>query len=464
MLDVVVQFSPDACIRYISPSCLTMLGYAPDAFLGHSGFDYIHPDDRPAAAAAFQNAVGSGGGGAGVEYRIRHSGGHWVWVESVAKQVCDADGTPLGMVCSLRDITQRKQMEEQLKYQAVRDPVTGLYNRAHFETAMSRLSADPASPVGLIMCDLDGLKYVNDTLGHDAGDQLLRNAADLIRTCFSPTEIIARIGGDELAVIMPAADEQRLNACRNQIRAAVDDYNARLPKIPICISVGSAITGPALSVAGLFKEADNSMYREKLHSQQSSRSSVVQALKIALEARDFVTEGHATRLRDLTVNLAKMDGFPDYRLTDLRLFAEFHDIGKVGIPDQILFKPGPLTAEEVTVMRSHCEIGHRIAVSTPELEPIADWILKHHEWWNGRGYPLGLKGEDIPLECRILSIVDAYDAMTNDRPYRKAVSPQAALSEITACAGTQFDPGLVKKFVLMLKSGKMKIPAPAAPT
>jgi len=136
----------------------------------------------------------------------------------------------------------------------------------------------------------------------------------------------------------------------------------------------------------------------------------------------------------------------------MRLLAQFHDIGKVGIPDRILFKPGPLTPQEIEEMRKHCEIGHRIALSAPDLVPIADWILKHHEWWNGQGYPLGLKGEEIPLECRILSIVDAYDAMTNNRPYRKALPHQVAMEELIKCSGTQFEPHLVQELVRKLSN------------
>lgn len=145
-------------------------------------------------------------------------------------------------------------------------------------------------------------------------------------------------------------------------------------------------------------------------------------------------------------------GLSEMRIqADLRLFAQFHDIGKVGIPDQILFKNGPLTLEEMVIMKRHCEIGYRIAQASPDLLPIAEWILKHHEWWNGKGYPLGLKGEEIPLECRILAIADAYDAMTNDRPYRKALTREEALSEIKKCSGTQFDPRLVDMFLKMMQ-------------
>jgi len=145
-------------------------------------------------------------------------------------------------------------------------------------------------------------------------------------------------------------------------------------------------------------------------------------------------------------------GLPERVISDLKLFAQFHDIGKVGIPDRILFKPGPLTTEEFIEMQRHSEIGCRIAQSSSDLIPIADWILKHHEWWNGQGYPMGLKGEEIPLECRILAIADAYDAMTSDRPYRKALSHGQAIEELVKNAGKQFDRNIMPIVIKILSS------------
>ncbi|NLT20622.1 MAG: HD domain-containing protein, partial [Syntrophomonadaceae bacterium] len=135
----------------------------------------------------------------------------------------------------------------------------------------------------------------------------------------------------------------------------------------------------------------------------------------------------------------------------LQLLAQFHDIGKVGVPDRILFKEDRLTPEEYLEMQRHSEIGQRIALAAPELSSLAGLILKHHEWWNGKGYPLGLAGEDIPLECRILALADAYDAMTNDRPYRKAMSHEEAKAEIIRCSGTQFEPRLATLFLELLE-------------
>ena len=154
----------------------------------------------------------------------------------------------------------------------------------------------------------------------------------------------------------------------------------------------------------------------------------------------------------LTEELANKINMPNPQILDLLLFAKFHDIGKIGIPDSILLKPGPLTPDERREMQRHSEIGYRIAQASIDLQPIAEWVLKHHEWWNGGGYPFGLAGEDIPVQSRILAIADAYDAMVSDRPYRKATSMEEALAELKIYSGIQFDPVLVELFIEMLQS------------
>lgn len=353
------------------------------------------------------------------------------------------------VLCIIRDTTENRQMAEKLNFISYHDALTGVFNRAYFEKVTLRLRSKNMHNTGIVICDVDGLKLINDTLGHRHGDEILKAVADILSSCASPGNVVARIGGDEFAVLILETNQNEMENLSKKIRHMADKYNYEQANLHLSLSIGWACNYNDFE--SLFKEADNNMYRVKIHQSQSSRSAIVQTLMKALEARDFITEGHADRLQDIVVEIAQRLDLSDQKIADLRLLAQFHDIGKVGIPDSILFKPGNLTPEEVTIMRGHCEIGFRIARASPDLAPIADWILRHHEWWNGQGYPLGLAGEEIPLECRILALADAYDAMINNRVYRKALTGQTALAELRRCAGSQFDPYLTELFTSLLE-------------
>jgi len=448
MLDIIFQCDRDGIVRYVTPSFKATLGYDHSELIGKSYISLVQIQDRGRVATTVngerrQEAVQK------VEFRFLHADGREVWVESVGKALYDDAGLFAGGVVCAREIGERKKMEERLRHMSLYDALTGLYNRASFEEAMQLTGR--SEKAALIVCDVDGLKLINDTWGHEAGDKFLKVVASIIRHSFRDDDFVARIGGDEFAILLDGYAAQNVAEAVRRLRTAVDSHNRTGPDIAVSLSLGFASTVETPR-SDLFKVADDTMYREKLHRRQSVRSNSINILSKALEARDFITEGHAERLRWHVAMMGEELGLPEHRIKDLCLLAQFHDIGKVGVPDSILFKKAALDPLERNEMQKHSEIGYRIAFSSPDLTPIADWILKHHEWWNGNGYPFGLAQEEIPLECRILAIADAYDAMTNDRPYRKALTHEAALIELKSNAGKQFDPYLVNLFIEKLDS------------
>jgi len=454
MVDLVALTDLNGYLQYVSPSHESIIGWKVRHILGRCAFDAMHPDDVQQAKQAYANIIKTKKPGS-FTYRCQKSDGEYRWLETLGKPLLDANGQVVSLVTASRDIHERRQSEEQIRYMAEHDALTGLFNRSYFENQMRLLDEMLVFPVSMIICDLDGLKFVNDTLGHQAGDELLLAVTEIISNAAPEGSTVARIGGDEFGVLLPDYSDNLAGYVADNIRNAVAQYNVTHPDI-LSISMGVAYRMTAdLSMPAVFKEAYQQMDREKLLHNQSARSAVVDVVMSALEARDFVTEGHTDRLQKIATSIARRLEWPESRINDLTLFARFHDIGKVGVPDSILFKTGLLNEEEFEEMKKHSEIGYRIAQSSPDLVHIADFILKHHEWWNGNGYPLGLKGEEIPLECRIVAVADAYDAMNSDRPYRKALPQDKIIQELKDGAGTQFDPGIIEIFLQILgENGK----------
>ncbi|MGE5381513.1 MAG: PAS domain S-box protein [Methylocystaceae bacterium] len=451
MLDLIAEIDMEGHLIYCSPSHFKLLGYSEDEMRSIKFRELVHPQDLDGVLEANLRFMSNGQPFVN-EQRCRRADGSYVWTETLGNPVI-IDGKLSGVILCTRDITARKKLEQELRYINIHDLLTSLYNRTFFEEQIAQLESGRNKSVGIMICDLDGLKLVNDTLGHTAGDLLLKKTGEILRSCFLIDDIIARVGGDEFAVLLPQANPEILEQRAQEIQKLINQYNEENLHLPLSISIGTAVYKNAeMSLRDVYKEADNNMYRFKLNNSKSARNAVVQTLMKALEARDFITEGHGERMQQLVTGLGIALDLPANMINTLSLLAQFHDIGKVGIPDRILFKPSPLNDAEYLEMKRHCEIGHRIALASQELASLADLILKHHEWWDGGGYPLGLAGEQIPIECRILALADAYDAMTSDRPYRQAISSSEALKQICLNAGTQFDPFLTQQFASVIEN------------
>lgn len=383
-----------------------------------------------------------------IEFKI---GGHTRYYNVRASTVFNYYRRIMGKLLILNDITIRKERENQLYYQSYHDQLTGVYNRYFFEEEIIRLDIEGQLPVCIIVGDINGLKLINDTFGRLEGDEFIIKTAGILKRSLRDKGALCRYGGDEFAIILQKTSGENASRIINKILK--DCKKNSTDGMPLNVTFGFAVkTSSDQNINDIVKEAENTMYESKLSQDKSMRSSLILSLKKALEERDYETEEHANRLIKLSELLGKKINLDIIELNKLKLLAMLHDIGKISIPDNIILKPGKLTPEEWDVMKKHSEIGHRIAESSPDLAQIAPGILYHHEKWDGSGYPSGLKGGRIPIISRILSIVDAYDAMISDRPYKKGMPEEKALKELERGAGTQFDPYLVEKFFEIIRS------------
>jgi len=381
---------------------------------------------------------------------LRNRRGELVPIADSAAPIKTEQGELHGVVMVFRDVGKERAHNEQIRFLSYHDPLTGLYNRRYIEEAISRMNSAEDLPISVIVGDVNGLKLTNDVFGHKAGDSLLKQAAEIVKGNCREGGIVARWGGDEFVVIMPRTDTITAEKIVDKIRincGTSDESGLRLS-----LSLGCATKeDPETDLQCVLQEAEECMYHQKLLEGKSYRNAIINTLLATLYEKSIETQEHTERLGYFCKSIGKKLQLSSKEMDELSLLAILHDIGKVGISQSILQKPERLVVSEWEEMKRHPEIGYRIAQATPELAVAAEYILSHHERWDGTGYPRGLKEDDIPLVCRILAVADAYDAMTNDRVYRNAMSKEEAILELKRNAGTQFDPVIVDLFIESLK-------------
>lgn len=344
------------------------------------------------------------------------------------------------------DITQRKQMENRLEYLSYHDQLTGLYNRRFLESDINLIDEQKNLPLTVVMADVNGLKLINDSFGHSFGDELIKKTAEVLKIGCREEDIIVRLGGDEFIIFMPKIDTADAEKFIKNIKAA--SAREKVNSVNISISFGYMTKrNKEENILEVLKKAEDYMYRKKVIESPSMRGKSINTIITTLHEKNKREEAHSYRVSKLCESMGRAIKLEDDEINELKTVGLLHDIGKIAIEENILNKKGKLTDEEWEEIKKHPEIGYRILSTVNEMSDMAKYVLAHHERWDGRGYPKGLAGEDIPLQSRIITIADSYDAMVSERSYRGPLPKEFAIEELKRGKGTQFDSKLVNIFI-----------------
>ncbi len=379
-----------------------------------------------------------------------------------AAPIKDESGMVYGVVLVFRDVTDEKNKLAEIEYLSYHDSLTGLYNRLFFEEESKRLDVERNLPITLIIGDVNGLKLINDVFGHLVGDNLLQKTAEALRKACRADDLIARWGGDEFVLILPKTGSKDAQELIHRIRKACDETEIEEAKLSVSFGFKTK-DKPELRLVDVLRDAEADMYKNKLLESKSLADYFTRTTIATLFAKIPREAEHSRRVAEIAWKLAEAMGMPAAQASEVKTAGVVRDIGKITTAREILEKPGTLTEKELSEVRRHPETGYRILSASKDTAGIAGYVLSHHERFDGKGYPSGLRGEEISLPARILAVADAYEAMTSDRPFRAAFSDDAAVDALLENAGTQFDPLVVKTFVEQVLRRAEDKPGPKGP-
>jgi len=367
-------------------------------------------------------------------------------IEDSATPVKDGEGATTGVVLIFRDISERTAQNERIEYLSYHDHLTGLYNRRYFEEELKRIDGRRHFPLSIIMGDINSLKMINDAFGHLAGDEVIYATGKIIKKFCRPNDVAARWGGDEFVLLLPNTDEEATAKIVERMNQAVALAPVKQGVLSIALDWD---TKKQLSedVMVVFKNAETQMYKHKLLLKPQVRDSTIRTIMASLYEKSAVEKTHGDNVSRYAGLIGAALELSEKDIETLHWAARLHDIGKVTLDPRMLEKKEALTADEWEAIRRHPEIGYHITNHSAEMSEIAMVILGHHEWWDGNGYPKGLKGQKIPLLSRIIAIAEAYDALLTDQPYQPAVTTNQAVHAIVHGSGTQFDPAIAAVFI-----------------
>ncbi len=434
-------------IENINQSYADMLGYTREEVLGRRWDEFTHPEDKALSRVTTQQLLNKDGGILSIDKRFIRKDGQILWANLSISIFTTKDMKNVESLCMTVDITERKQYVQKILYASNHDALTGLYNRVHFEAYVRNLQIADDQILTVAFGDVNGLRILNEAFGRDEGNRLLSRIARILEKHLPEGDYVSRVGGDEFALFF-------FNRNTDQVETLLGGVTSDIASLEI---MGSVVPSMSFGLASLdtaqgsineaIKQAEKDLATRKLVDSPHTQGKAVYAIINTLHEKNKREENHSRRVSELCERLARAFGLGEMAANELRLVGLLHDIGKIAIDESILNKEGRLTAEEWKEMKRHSEIGYRILNSVEDMAGLAQYVLAHHEHYDGNGYPKGLRGEEIPLQSRIISIADAYDAMTSSRPYRKTVTTEQAAQEIKRCSQTQFDPALAKVFI-----------------
>jgi len=366
-------------------------------------------------------------------------------IEDSAAPIKDEKSNINGAVIVFRDYTEKKEKQDKIIYLSYHDQLTGLYNRRFFEEELNRLDTERNLPFTIAMVDVNGLKLTNDAFGHLQGDELLKRVAEIIKRECRSDDIVARVGGDEFVIILPRTTGEETEIIIKRIYKAVDEEQLENIVVSVSIGWGTKISNEQL-IRDVYIKAEEHMYRKKLSESQSMRNQTIKVILKTLNEKNASEKIHSEKVSLISRKIGEAMNLDYDTLKEIEISGLMHDIGKIAINQNLLNKPGKLTESEYEEIKRHPEISYQILKSLDAYSPLAEYVLSHHERWDGKGYPRGLEGERIPLISRIIGIADSYEAMISGRLYRKAISNEQAIRELKNNSGTQFDPNIVKIF------------------